>query len=254
MLLKEGWNSSNHNLNYMPQVITFQRRIVWIENRQVNLQALDLFGPICVRSSSGLNWRYAWRSRITLVLVYESIRLCETVSEVRSLEWFRTQDTRHCTAWSRFGEPHCCLQSLRFRCWSTCPPVCPVICEDWIHGTPKRLWLQASERYDQRLQSISCQYTRCHAPHGNILQYAVVYKVKSHNKTYIPDEHLHVMELLMYHGITVQVKGVEGERISEMCRCTGRQCWFGGDQPNDWVWVKQLPGMCYSALTGCLPW
>jgi hypothetical protein len=26
--LKDGWNASNHNLNYLPQVITFQRRIL----------------------------------------------------------------------------------------------------------------------------------------------------------------------------------------------------------------------------------
>jgi len=31
MNLKEGWNASNHNLNYLPQVITFQRRILCIE-------------------------------------------------------------------------------------------------------------------------------------------------------------------------------------------------------------------------------
>jgi hypothetical protein len=26
--LKNGWNASNHNVNYLPQVITFQRRIL----------------------------------------------------------------------------------------------------------------------------------------------------------------------------------------------------------------------------------
>jgi len=26
--LKDGWNASNHNLHYLPQVITFQRRIL----------------------------------------------------------------------------------------------------------------------------------------------------------------------------------------------------------------------------------
>jgi hypothetical protein len=29
--LKDGWNASNHNLNCLPQVITFQRRIVCFE-------------------------------------------------------------------------------------------------------------------------------------------------------------------------------------------------------------------------------
>jgi hypothetical protein len=38
--LKAGWNASNHNLNYLPQVITFQRRILYFEIRELNLQAL----------------------------------------------------------------------------------------------------------------------------------------------------------------------------------------------------------------------
>ena len=37
---KDGWNASNHNLNYVPQVITFQHRIVCFEIRELNLQAL----------------------------------------------------------------------------------------------------------------------------------------------------------------------------------------------------------------------
>jgi hypothetical protein len=35
--LKDGWNASNHNLNSLPQVITFQRRIVYFEIRELNL-------------------------------------------------------------------------------------------------------------------------------------------------------------------------------------------------------------------------
>jgi len=38
--LKDGWNASNHNLHYLPQVITFQRRIVCFEVRELNLQPL----------------------------------------------------------------------------------------------------------------------------------------------------------------------------------------------------------------------
>jgi len=40
MNLKDGWNASNHNLNYLPQVITFQRRIIYFEIRELNLQVL----------------------------------------------------------------------------------------------------------------------------------------------------------------------------------------------------------------------
>jgi len=55
-----------------------------------------------------------------------------------------------------------------------------------------------------------------------------VLKHKSRNKTYILDEQLHTMELCIYHGIKVQVEGLEGERISQICRCTGSQSWRGG--------------------------
>jgi len=40
MNLKDCWNASNHNLNYLPQVITFQRRILCFKIRHINLQAI----------------------------------------------------------------------------------------------------------------------------------------------------------------------------------------------------------------------
>jgi len=55
------------------------------------------------------------------------------------------------------------------------------------------------------------------------------------NKTYISDEQLHAMAPCIYHGTKVQVEGLEGEHISQMCRCRGSQSWRGGDRPNDWV-------------------
>jgi hypothetical protein len=79
-------------------------------------------------------------------------------------------------------------------------------------------------------------------------------KHTSCNKTCISDEQLHPMELCIYHGIEVQVEGLEGERISQMCRCIESQSWCGGDRLNDCVWVKQQPGRCYGALNGRLMW
>ena len=38
--LKDGWNASNHNRYYLPQVITFQRRILCFQIRELNLEAL----------------------------------------------------------------------------------------------------------------------------------------------------------------------------------------------------------------------
>jgi hypothetical protein len=47
-------------------------------------------------------------------------------------------------------------------------------------------------------------------------------KHKSCNKIYISGELLHTMELCIYHGIQVQVEGLDGEHISQMCRWLGR--------------------------------
>jgi hypothetical protein len=62
------------------------------------------------------------------------------------------------------------------------------------------------------------------------------------------------MELCIYHGIMVQVEGLDGERISQIYRCTGSQSWRGGYRRNDWVRVKKRPGRSYGALNGRLPW
>jgi hypothetical protein len=46
-------------------------------------------------------------------------------------------------------------------------------------------------------------------------------KNMSSNKTYISDEQLQAMELCIYHGIMVQVEGLDGKLISQMGRCIG---------------------------------
>jgi hypothetical protein len=38
--LMDGWNASNHNLNYLPQVITFLWHILCFKITELNLQAL----------------------------------------------------------------------------------------------------------------------------------------------------------------------------------------------------------------------
>jgi hypothetical protein len=79
-----------------------------------------------------------------------------------------------------------------------------------------------------------------------------VLKHKCCDKTYISDEQLPAMDLWIYHGIKIQVKGLDGECISQICRCTGSQSWRRWDRQNDWVWVKQRPGRCYGMLNGRL--
>jgi len=71
---------------------------------------------------------------------------------------------------------------------------------------------------------------------------------------YISDEQLQAMELCIQLDIKVQVEGLDGERVSQIYRCTGSQSWRIGDQRNEWLWLKQLPGRCYGSLKGHLPW
>jgi len=71
---------------------------------------------------------------------------------------------------------------------------------------------------------------------------------------YISDEQLYAMDLCLYHGIKLQLEGLEGECISQMYWYTGSQSWGKGDQLNDWVWITQHPGRCYGELNGCLSW
>jgi hypothetical protein len=51
----------------------------------------------------------------------------------------------------------------------------------------------------------------------------------SRKQMYISDEQLHAMQLCIYHCIKVQVNGLKGGHISQICRCTGSHCWPGGD-------------------------
>jgi len=50
-------------------------------------------------------------------------------------------------------------------------------------------------------------------------------KHQSRNKTYISDEQPHAMAHCIYHGIEVQVEGLDGEHIFQICHCTGSQSW-----------------------------
>jgi len=194
--LKDSWNASNHNLNYLPQVITFQRRILCFKVRELNLQALaqrrENSAAACKVVPSGAD-----------LAAHLSPQSCTKPEFVGLLN---RRDGQHSDAM---------IKDFRALLDNT---------QDATHrvamysGTPESI------------------------------------KHKSRNKTYISDEQLHAMELCIYHGIKVQVEGLDGERISQMCRCTGSQSWRGGDWRNDWVWVMQRPGRCYGALNGCLPW
>jgi len=194
--LKDGWNASNHNLNYLPQVITFQRHILCFEVRELNLQALaqrrENSAAGCKILPSGAD--------LAAPLSPQSYANPEFMGPQNC------RDGKH---------PDTMIEDFKALLDNT---------QDATH----RVAIYSSTRE--------------------------FIKHKSRNKTYISDEQLHAMELCIYDGIKVQVEGLDGERVSQMCRCTGSQSWRGGDRRKDWVWVKQRPGRCYGALNGHLPW
>jgi len=194
--LKDCWNSSNHNLNYLPEVITFQCRIFCFEIRQLNLQALgqrrDNGAAACKVIPSGADLAAPLGSQ----------------SYVKP-GFMRPQN--RCDG----NHPDTMIEDFRALLNNT---------QDAMH------WVAIYSGTGEFIQN------------------------KSRNKTYTSDKQLHPMELCIYHGIKVQVEGLDGERISQKCRCTGSQSWHRGDRQNDWVWVKQHPGRCYGTLNGHLPW
>jgi len=194
--LKDGWNASNHNLNYLPQVITFQRRILRFEIRELNLQAL------AQRRENSTAARKVHPSVADLAAPLGS----QSYAKPEFIGSQNRGDGKH---------PDAMIKDFRALLDNT---------QDATH----RVAVYSSTRE--------------------------IIKHKSRNKTYISDEQLHAMELCNYHGIKVQVEGLDGERISQMCRCTECQSWRRVDRRNDWVWVKQRPGRCYGALNGRLPW
>jgi hypothetical protein len=194
--LKDGCNASNHNLNYLPEVITFQRRILCFEIRELNLQALaqhrENSAAACKVLHSG--------SDLAAPLGSESYAKPEFMGPQHRREG------KH----------------------------------------PDAMIKDFTALLDNTQDA-----THCVAIYSGTRE---VTKHKSRKKKYISDEQLHLMELCIYHGIQVQVEGFDGERITQMCRCTGSQSWRGGDRRNDWVWVKPCPGRYYGELNGHLPW
>jgi len=165
--LKDGWNASNHNLNYLPQVITFQHRILCFEIRELYLQAL----PQC------------WENSAAACKVFSSG--ADLAAPLNSQLYTKP----------KFMGP-------QNHCDGTHPEA--VIKDFWA-------LLDNSQDATQRV-----------AIYSGTQQFT---KHTCHNKTYVLDEQLHVMELCIYHGIKDQGESLDGERISQMCRCTGSQGW-----------------------------
>ena len=193
--LKDGWNTSNHNLNYLPQAISFQRGILCFGISELNLQALA----------------QRWKNSAATSKVFSSgaVLAAPPSSQSYAKPEFMGPKNR-----PNGKQPDAMIKGFR------------ALLDKPQDGTHQAAIYSGTQEF---------------------------IKHKSCNKTYISDEQLHAMEHCIYHGIMVQGDGLEGECISQMCRCTGSQSWRGRDRRNDWVWVKQCPGRCYATLNGRLP-
>jgi hypothetical protein len=194
--LKDGCNASNHNFNYLPQIITTQNRILCDEVSELNLQA---FGQLRENSAAPCK-ALPSSADLAALLTPQSYAKPELMGPQNR------RDRKH---------PDTMIKDF-------------TALLDYMQDATHRV-------------AITCG-TRAFIKH------------KSGYKTYISDEQLHTIERCIYHGIEVQVEGLDGEHISQMCRCTGRQTWRGGDQQNDCLWVNQPPGRCHSELNVALPW
>jgi len=155
----EGRNASNHNLNYLPQVITYQRRIVCFEIRDLNLQALAQHQE---NSAAG----------------------CKVIPS--------RADLAAPVGSQAFEKPE--FMGPQNRCHGKHPDA---MIKDFI-----------------ALLNNTQDTTHHVATYRGMEEFL---KDKCRNKTYISDEQLHSMELCIFHCIEVQVEGLDGERISQMC-------------------------------------
>jgi len=173
--LKEGWNASNPNHYYLPQVITFQGCILCLKIRELNHQALAQS---------------------------------------------RENSTAACTVLPSAADLAAPLGSQSYAKPEFMVP------QHRRDGKHPDAMIKAFRAFLDNTQDA----THCATLYNGT---QVFLNPTSLSNRYISDEQLHAMELCMYHGIKVQVEGLECERISQICRYTRSESWRGGDQRND---------------------
>jgi len=108
MNLKDSSTASNYNLNYLPQVITIQRRILCLEIRELNVQALaqhwENSAAACKVFPSGADLSAPLSSQLYAKPEFmgpqnrrDGKHPDATIKDLRSL-FDNTQDATHCVA------------------------------------------------------------------------------------------------------------------------------------------------------------
>jgi hypothetical protein len=197
-MLQDRWNASNHNLNYLPKVITFQCRILCVDIREIIFQALA----------------QRWENSTAACNVYPSgADLAAPVSSLSSLQAL-TQRWENSTATCKVIPSGAALATpLSSQSYAKSEFMGPLNRRDGKHPDAmiKHFRALLNNRQDETHRAAIFIGTR------EIITYM------SRNNTYILNEQLNSMELCTYHGIKVQVEGLEREPICQMCQCTGSQ-------------------------------
>jgi len=111
MNLKDSWNASNHNLNYLPEVLTFQHHILYFEIRELNLQALTQrqanSTATCKSSLPVLIWLHPWAT-----------------SHMRSMNSWDPKNAvmqSILTLWSKTSEHYSTMHKAKLTAWQNTP-------------------------------------------------------------------------------------------------------------------------------------
>ena len=186
--LKDGWNASNKNLDYLPQIFAYQRRVLCFEMRGLNRQAVQ------GSDDHHLAGKTATIAGPSTASPFTQPMLISPQNDNKTPDG----QLKH------FG--------------ALVDSIDVVQRSALLNGT--RDFLQ--RRLPKRDEILS-------------------------------DEELRKAEICIYHAIKVEVDDLDGDKKTQMCRCTGEKPWRGAQKRNDWVWVRQRPGPVYGALRGRLP-
>jgi hypothetical protein len=206
--LQDGWNASNNNLNYLPQVITLQRRILCFEIRELNLQ------PLAQRSENSPAACKIFPSGADLAAPMSSQSKLQPLAQ----RWENSAAASNVFPSGADLAAPLCSQSYE---------------KPELSGLQNR---RDGKHPDAMIKDFRALLNNTQDATHRMAIYSGTrefIKHKCRNKSDISDEQLHPMELCIYHGIKVQVEGLEGERISQMSRCTGSQSWSRRDRRND---------------------